>query len=138
HPYYLSARTDLRRAQILLRVSEEPEIAKNLKIADDEIEASIREMDRGAVLAHEDLNDHPNVDLGGTRSDRFDRIRDLMRTAISDINREEDSPAAKQWRDAALRHIAEAQYAFHRAGVDAGFEPRSIAGSLYTSDFFTI
>ena len=40
HPAYLHARTDLRTAQFLLRVHDEPNVMRNLHAADNEIEAA--------------------------------------------------------------------------------------------------
>src|SRR5580698_7758905 len=63
HPAYLHARTDLRTAQFLLRVHDEPNVMRNLHAADDEIEAAIREVDRAAVIDRKDLEDHPRADV---------------------------------------------------------------------------
>lgn len=122
-PLYISARRDLRRVQLLLRVPEEPKIGQNLKIADDEVEAAIRQMDRAAVVDREDLDDHPSVDLGVTRKERFVKIGELLRSARADINSEEDNPGTHIWRATALQHIYEALYACHLAGLEAGLEP---------------
>ena len=43
HPAYLPARTDLRTAQMLMRVHDEPNVMRNLRAADEEIEAAIRD-----------------------------------------------------------------------------------------------
>src|ERR1700735_4030642 len=67
HPAYLRARSDLRRAQFLMRVREEPNVTRRLMEAERETEAAIGEIDRAAFLDHKDLDDHPRVD------DRFDR-----------------------------------------------------------------
>ena len=122
HPHYLSARSDLRRAQFLLRVREEPNVTRNFKIADDEIEAAIREIDRAAVIDRKDIDEHPPVDVGVPRLDRFRKVVDLLRGARADIDREEDNPRAREWRAAAFRHIDEALNSVHRAAVDARFD----------------
>jgi hypothetical protein len=44
HPRYLHARTDLRVAQWLSRVHEEPNVMRNLNRCDQEIEAAIHEI----------------------------------------------------------------------------------------------
>lgn len=127
HPYYASARRDLRAAQLLLRVPEEPVIAKSLKVADEEAEAAVTEVDRAAVLDREDLDDHPPVDLSMTLKDRIAKIAELLRGATSDVNKEEDSPAAHTWRAATLSHIEKAFRALVQASSDAGFEPKQFA-----------
>jgi hypothetical protein len=109
----------LRRAQFLLRVREEPNVTRNLKAADDETEAAVREIDRAAVLDHKDLDEHPPIDVGVARQDRFRKIVELLRSARADIDREEDNPRAREWRNVAFKHIDEALNAVHRAAVDA-------------------
>src|ERR1700691_4691148 len=74
HPAYLHARSDLRRAQFLLRVREEPNVTRRLVEADHEVEAAIGEVDRAAFLDRKDLDDHPRVDAFPDRRHRFGRI----------------------------------------------------------------
>jgi hypothetical protein len=119
HAHYLSARSDLRRAQFLLRVREEPNVTRNLKTADEETEAAVREIDRAAVLDGKDLDEHPPIDTNIARQDRFRKIVELLRSARADIDREEDNPRAREWRNVAFKHIDEALNAVHRAAVDA-------------------
>ncbi len=118
HPAYLHARSDLRAAQFLLRVREEPNVTRRLVEADHEIEAAIGEVDRAAVLDRKDLEDHPRVDTRLERRDRFRKIVELLRSARADLGREEDNGAARGWRDAAYRHIDQALEHMHRAAVD--------------------
>ena len=119
HAHYLQARSDLRRAQFLMRVREEPNVTRNLRVATDEVEAAIREIDRAAVLDHKDVDDRPPIDTNLDRKDRFRKIADLLRSARADIDREEDNPRAREWRNVAFRHIDEALNGVHRAAVDA-------------------
>ena len=118
HPAYLRARSDLRRAQMLLRVREEPNVTRRLIEADHEVEAAIGEVDRAAFLDRKDLDEHPRVDAFPERRDRFRRIVELLRSARADLGREEDNGRARGWRDAAFRHIDEALEHMHRAAVD--------------------
>jgi hypothetical protein len=119
HPRYLHARTDLRTAQLLARVREEPNVTRNLTVAAREIEAAIAEVDRAAVLDRKDLVDRPPIDAGLARKDRFRKIVDLLRSARADIEGEEDNPRAREWRKVAFMHIDEALNAVHRAATDA-------------------
>ena len=119
HPRYLRARSDLRTAQLLARVREEPNVTRNLEVAAGEIEGAIREIDRAAVLDGKDVLDRPRIDDHIPRRDRFRRIVDLLRSARADIEHEEDNPRAREWRNIAFRHIDEALNAVHRAAVDA-------------------
>jgi len=118
HPAYLRARSNLRAAQFLLRVREEPNVTRHLVEADHEAEAAIREIDRAAVLDHKDIDDHPRVDLHLERRERFRRIVELMRTARADLGREEDNGRARGWRDAAYQHIDGALEHIHKASID--------------------
>jgi hypothetical protein len=119
HARYLRARTDLRAAQLFLRVREEPNVTRNLVVADREVEAAIGEIDRAAVLDRRDLVDRPPIDANLARKDRFRKIVDLLRSARADIEHEEDNPRAREWRNRAFRHIDESLNAVHRAAVDA-------------------
>jgi hypothetical protein len=119
HAHYLQARSDLRRAQFLLRVREEPNVTRNLMAADTEVEAAIKEIDRAAVLDRKDLDERPPIDTSLARQNRFQKIVDLLRSARADIDREEDNPRAREWRNVAFKHIDEALNAVHRAAVDA-------------------
>ena len=119
HPAYLHARSDLRAAQFLMRVREEPNVTRNLRVAADEAEAAIHEIDNAAILDHKDIEDHPHVDEGMPRAGRFRRTMELLREARADLGREEDNGRARGWRDAAYRHIDGAIDHVRRAAVDA-------------------
>jgi hypothetical protein len=118
HPAYLHARSDLRASQFLMRVREEPNVARNLMQADREVEAAIHEIDRAAILDRKDLDDHPRVDTGLDRHHRFERMVALLRSARADLGREEDNGRARGWRDAAYMHIDAALEHLHRASRD--------------------
>jgi hypothetical protein len=118
HPAYLRARSDLRRAQLLLQVREEPNVTRRLAEADREVGAAIGEIDRAAIIDRKDLEDHPHVDAFPDRRRRFGRIVELLRSARRDLGSEEDSGRARGWRDAAYRHIDEALEHVHKAAVD--------------------
>ena len=118
HAAYLRARSDLRATQFLLRVREDPNVARNLRAADEEVEAAIREVDRAAFADRKDLDDHPHVDLNLDRRGRLRRIVELLRSSRRDLAREEDDGRARGWRDAAYRHIDAALDHVHRAAVD--------------------
>jgi hypothetical protein len=117
HPAYLHARSDLRAAQFLLRVREEPNVTRHFVQADHEAEAAIHEIDQAAVIDHKDLDEHPHVELNLPRRDRLRRIVELLREARADLAREEDNGRARGWRDAAYRHIDGALEHMHQASV---------------------
>jgi hypothetical protein len=118
HPHYLRARTDLRVAQWLSRVHEEPNVMRNLKRCDEEIEAAIHEIDVASVIDHKDLEDHPRIDTHLDRNGRFRKMMEALDSARRDIGQEEDNPRAIGWRNAAFRHIDEARNSLKRAAVD--------------------
>src|SRR5580658_3033510 len=91
HPAYLHARSDLRAAQFFMRVREEPNVTRHLRLAADEVEAAIHEIDRAAVLDRKDLEDHPRIDEGLPRAGRFRKITELLRSSRADLGREEDN-----------------------------------------------
>ena len=118
HPAYLRARTDLRTAQFLMRVREEPNVTRNLERAAQETEAAIHEIDHAAVLDRKDMMDRPPVDTHLDRRHRMENILRLLRSARADLAREEDNGQARGWRDDAFRHIDAALEHVHRAAVD--------------------
>lgn len=118
HPRYLHARSDLRAAQYLLRVEEEPNVMRRLRDADRDVDAAIGEIDSAAVVDRKDLDDHPRVDTGIDRRGRFSKIMALLRSARADIAGEEDNPAARGWRNIAFRHIDDAMDSVKRAAID--------------------
>ena len=79
HPAYLHARSNLRAAQLLMRVREEPNVARHMVEADHEAEAAIHEIDQAAVIDRKDIDEHPQVDLRLERRERFRRIRGTVR-----------------------------------------------------------
>jgi hypothetical protein len=118
HPRYLHARTDLRTAQWLLRVHDEPNVMEHIRAVDMEIDRAVAEIDRAAVLDRKDILDHPRVDERLDRPGRFRRAMALLREARADIDREEDNPAARGWRNRAFEHIDGAIDQLRRAARD--------------------
>jgi hypothetical protein len=107
HPAYLHARTDLRRAERLMQAPEFPNVARDLAGAAHEAHEAIHEMDAAALWDRKDVIDNPPVDTFPDRPGRFRAIGQFLYSAKRDITREEDNPAARAWRDRAIRHIDE-------------------------------
>ena len=118
HPRYLHARTDLRTAQLLLRVHDEPNVMRHVDVVHAEIESAIHEVDRAAVIDRKDLEDHPRIDTGLDRPGRFRKAMALLVSARRDIDKEEDNPRAIAWRNAAFQHIDAAMEQLRRAARD--------------------
>lgn len=118
HPRYLRARTDLRSAQLLLRVHDEPNVMRHVDAIHAEIEGAIHEIDQAAVIDRKDLEDHPRIDTGLDRPARFRKAMALLVSARRDIDKEEDNPRAIGWRNAAFQHIDAAMEQLRRAARD--------------------
>ncbi len=118
HPAYLHARTDLRRAERLMDWPEFHNVKHDLDDSARHVREAIREIDDAAVWDRKDLEDNPRVDQYPDRAGRFQAIVHFLFSAKSDIEREEDNPAAKAWRNRATKHIDEAIAAVHRAARD--------------------
>jgi hypothetical protein len=122
HPAYLHARSDLRTAQWLMRVHDDPDVMHRVHQADIEIDRAVHEMDIAARLDHKDLDDHPPIDTSLDRRGRFRKAMELLQRARADIGREEDDPSAIGWRDLAYRHIDAAMNFVRRAARDLRME----------------
>ena len=118
HPAYLHARSDLRTAQWLLRVHDDPDVMRRIHEADGEIDRAVHEMDIAARFDHKDLDDHPPIDTRLDRRGRFRKAMELLQRARADIAREEDNPNAIGWRDLAYRHIDAAMSFVRHAAHD--------------------
>ena len=118
HPRYLSARSDLRRAQMLMRISDEPNVNRDMASAADYVERAVRELDAAAMFDRRDIDDHPPVDMRMGRGGRFREILRLLDAAKDDISREEDNPRAREWRNRAFQSIDAAGDLVRRGGYD--------------------
>ena len=108
HPAYLHARTDLRRAERIMAMPEEPNVGVDLSAAAHQAHEAIRELDAASLWDRKDLDDNPPVDTFPDRPGKFHAIGQFLYSARRDIEREEDNPGARAWRDRALHHIDEA------------------------------
>jgi hypothetical protein len=122
HPFYLHARSDLRRAQLLMRVHDDPDVMRRIHKADVEIDRAIHEMDVAAKFDRKDLEDHPAIDTNLDRPGRFRKVMELLQKARADIGRQENDLSAVGWRDAAYRHIDAAIAFVRRAAHDLQME----------------
>jgi hypothetical protein len=108
HPAYLHARADLIRARLLMQLPDERHVEHQLHKAIGEVDAAIREIDHAVAWDRKDLDDRPPVDVRLHGHDKFREIARLLRGAQHDIDREEDSRTAREWRNRATRHIDDA------------------------------
>ncbi len=122
HPAYLHARSDLRRAQAIMRVNDDPDVMHRIHQADIEIDRAIHEMDMAARFDHKDIDDHPQIDARLDRRGRFQRAMELLQKSRADIAREEDDPSAVGWRNLAFQHIDAAMNFVRHAAHDLHME----------------
>jgi hypothetical protein len=118
HPHYLQARSDLRRATLLMQIPEEPNVMRDLRVATDQVERAIHELDMAARFDRRDLDEHPPVDVRMGRGSRFREILRLLGSARADIAREEDNPMARVWRNRAFGYIDAAMDMVRKGGYD--------------------
>jgi len=105
HPEYTNARSDLRAAQILMRVHDDRDVMNKLKVADVEIDKAVWEIDHAGVLDKMKINEHPPVNMSFDRVGRFQKVRDLLVNARSIVEHKESDAKAAPWREEALKRI---------------------------------
>jgi hypothetical protein len=118
HPRYIHARADLRRAFLLMRVPEEPNVMRDMQEASGMVERAIHELDIAAMFDRKDLDDNPPVDTHMGRGGRFREILRLLESARNDIGQEEDNPRAREWRNRAFGFIDGAIAKVRQGGYD--------------------
>jgi hypothetical protein len=118
HPMYLHARSDLRRAVLLMRIPDEPNVTRDMQQASGLVERAIREVDAAAMFDRRDIEDNPPVDTRLGRGGRFREIIRLLESARHDIGSEEDNPRAAEWRNRAFGLIDDAMAVVRKGGYD--------------------
>jgi hypothetical protein len=127
HPSYLRARSDLRRATLLKRIPDEPNVNRDMATAADFTERAIHELDDAERWDRRVIDDHPPIDTHLGRGSRFREILRLLDSARHDIEQEEDNPIAREWRNRAFRNIDDAMALVRKGGYDK-FEDGVIPG----------
>ncbi len=118
HPAYLRARADLRRATLLMRLRDEPNVNRDMEAAIGFTERAIHELDTAAMFDRKDIDERPPIDTRLGRGSRFREILRLLDSARQDIEREEDNPRAREWRNRAFRNIDDAMAVVRKGGYD--------------------
>ena len=124
HPAYLHARSDLRRADILINAPDERNVVGDLRTTDYEIDAAIREIDRAAILDRKDIDDHPQIDTSLNHTGRLHEILRLLQVARRDISQTENNRYARGWRSRAEYHVNRAIYFSQKAINDDARDDR--------------
>ena len=124
HPAYLHARSDLRRATLFMRIPDDPNVNRDMAVAIDHTERAIHELDIAARWDRKDLDDHPPIDTRLDRGSRFREVLRLLDSARHDIEREEDNPIAREWRNRAFRNIDDAMAVVRKGNYDKMMDQR--------------
>ncbi|MBD2452034.1 hypothetical protein H6G76_33970 [Nostoc sp. FACHB-152] len=117
HPYYLHARSDLRKAELMLETPDEYNVTQAAKIAAQKVHYAIEDIDVAGVLDAKDIYDYPQIDTSLNHRDKFQAIYKLLRSAESDLSREEDNSSVISWRNRAEMDINQAK---HYTAIAAG------------------
>ncbi|HTU44297.1 MAG TPA: hypothetical protein VMF91_04510 [Bryobacteraceae bacterium] len=115
HPGYLHALSDLRYSRALLEHGDWGRVGPDRERAIGEIDRAIEELRRAAMDDGKNPEAHPPIEPGWAPRDRLHRAEEALGRAREAISREEDNPAAREWRNRAFRHIDEARRAVHHA-----------------------
>lgn len=118
HPRYLHARTDLRRAVLLMRLPDAPNVMRDMEAASALVERGIHEIDMAAMFDRKDIDDHPSIDTRMGRGSRFREILRLLDSARNDISHEEDNPRSAEWRNRAFGYLEQAGGYVRKGGYD--------------------
>jgi hypothetical protein len=101
-----------------MRIPDEPNVNRDMAVAADFTERAIHELDAAAMFDRKDIDEHPPIDTHLGRGSRFREIVRLLDSARHDIEREEDNPRAREWRNRAFHNIDEAMGLIRKAGYD--------------------
>jgi hypothetical protein len=118
HPHYLRARSDLRRAVLLMRLPDEPNVMRDMDAASGLVERAIHELDLAAMFDRKDIDEHPPIDTRMGRGGRFREVLRLLDSARNDIAQEEDNRRAAEWRNRAFAYLDQAAGYVRKGGYD--------------------
>jgi tetratricopeptide (TPR) repeat protein len=118
HPFYLHARSDLRMAERMMMVRDEPNVMRDLAAAADRVRQAIRLLDEAAVIDRKDVDDNPRLDTYPDRAGRFRAIMQMLEGAKRDLNQAEANLSAVGWRNAAVGKVNEAEGLVKQAARD--------------------
>jgi hypothetical protein len=109
NPTYLHALTDLRMARGYLDKITPDEVLNGMSLsAIDEINKAIGEIKQAAIDDGKDIMDHPPIDTGLKRSDRYVKAVELLNKIYKDIKQDESNGFAKGLQKRVLRYIDKA------------------------------
>jgi hypothetical protein len=110
HPYYIHARSDLRKAESLLETSDESNVTQEMKTAAQYVHNAIQNIEVASVLDNKNTNEYPPIDTQLNHGNKFQQIYQLLNSAKQDISREEDNNFDISWRNKAEVEINQAKH----------------------------
>jgi hypothetical protein len=121
HPGYLHAIQDLKRARGLIARPDAPNVQADESRAVREIDACLSDLTQAAWIDGKINNPMIVPDAGLDFSGRLHKGLELLRKAHSDMDREEDDPAALGFRARANKHVDRA-IGFTRRAIGEKFD----------------
>jgi hypothetical protein len=118
HPSYLRARSDLRVAEHIMMIRDEPNVMRDLAAATERVREAIRLLDEAAVIDRKQIDDNPRIDTYPDRRGRFRAMYQMLEGAKRDLSQAESNLSAVGWRNAAIGKVNEAQALVKRAARD--------------------
>jgi tetratricopeptide (TPR) repeat protein len=118
HPAYLHARSEMRAAERLMMVHDEPNVLRDLQAAADRVRQAIRLLDEASVIDRKDVEDNPRIDTYPDRVGRFRAIMQMLEGAKRDLSQAEANLSALGWRNAAIAKVNEAEGLVKKAARD--------------------
>jgi hypothetical protein len=121
HPGYTHAVQDLRRARGLIQRQDAPNVEADENRAVREIDACIHDIEEASWMDHKNANGFVLPDAGLDFKGRLHKGLELLHKAHSDMDKEEDDPAAIGFRDRARKHVDRA-IGFTRRAIGEKFD----------------
>ncbi len=118
HPPYLRARSDLRVAERIMLVRDEPNVMRDLQAATDRVREAIRLIDEAARIDRKWIDDNPRIDTYPDRRGRIHAIYQMLEGAKHDLAQAEGNLSAVGWRNAAINKVNEAEGLVKKAARD--------------------
>jgi len=118
HPPYLRARSDLRVAERIMMVRDEPNVMRDLQAAVDRVRQAIQLIDQAAMIDRKWIDDNPQIDTYPDRRGRFRAIYQMLEGAKRDLSGAEVNLSAVGWRNAAINKVNEAENFVRKAASD--------------------
>jgi len=105
HPGYMHSISDLRAAKWLLERPDAHNVVKDEQQAVREIDACLHDLTEAAWIDGKNAQYNPPTDEGLDHPGRLHKSLELLKKAHSDMDKEEDDPAAQGFQARAIKHV---------------------------------